>query len=140
MIDKTSSYAEALNAEDPAIYPASPLAASVSGAPRMKSRWIMPPAAEGWTNFVLSEWELRAAGWTDYHPHDETNVVIEGELHVESGGTTVVLRPGDTARVLAGQVGSYWAPVYARMIGVYGPNPSGAESDYVRYWEIDSAS
>ena len=62
--------------------------------------------------------------------------MVEGELYIESEGTTVLLRPGDTARVNPGQLGRYWAPVYARMVTVYGPNPDGAESHSFRYFEI----
>ena len=63
-------------------------------------------------------------------------VVLEGELHIESQGTTVVLRPGDSARVNPGGVGRYWAPVYARMITIYGPNPEGLESHSFKYSEV----
>lgn len=42
------------------------------------------------------------AGWTDHHPHTETNVVLDGRLHVESKGVTVVAGPGDTVQVPAG--------------------------------------
>lgn len=91
--------------------------------PGMRSRWIIPPRTEGWSDFVLSEWELEKAAWSDLHHHDEVNVVVEGELHVESAGESVVARPGDTVRVPAGQLGRYSAPVYARMITIYGPNP-----------------
>ena len=109
----------------------------VSGEwPGIRSRWIIAPSKDGWTDFVLSEWELEAAGWVDHHPHDEVNLVVEGELHVETDGRAVVARPGDTVRVRAGSTGTYWAPRYARMIGIYGPNPDGVDSDYVKYWDI----
>jgi EutQ-like cupin domain len=114
-----------------------PLLASDDAYPRMRSRWIVAPDPAGWTGFVLSEWELTAAGWSDLHPHDETNVVVEGELYVESAGTTVLIGPGDSVRVAAGTVGTYLAPHYARMIGVYGPNPTGATSSYLDYWVIE---
>jgi len=42
------------------------------------------------------------AGWTDHHPHTETNVVLDGRLHVECQGVTVVAGPGDTVQVPAG--------------------------------------
>ncbi len=122
---------------DPVVVRADPLAVVSPEWPRMRSRFIQKNG-DAWDHYQLSEWELERAGWTDTHPHDETNIVIEGELYVESGGETVIARPGDTVVVKAGQTGSYWAPVYARMIGVYGPNPEGAESDYVRYWDIET--
>src|SRR5687767_13855186 len=91
--------------------------------PGMRSRWIVPPRDEGWPDVVLSEWELERAVWTDLHHHDEINHILEGELHVETGGTSVIARTGDTVRVAAGQLGRYSAPKYARMFTVYGPNP-----------------
>jgi uncharacterized cupin superfamily protein len=94
------------------------------------------PAAGAWDDFILSEWELEACAWEDFHPHTETNYVLEGELHIECEGQTVVLKPGDAARVNPGRTGRYSAPVYARMVTVYGPNPQGAESHSFRYFEI----
>jgi uncharacterized cupin superfamily protein len=88
-------------------------------------RFFNRPASGGWQQPVLSEWELRGAHWTDRHEHDELNYVLEGELHVESAGVTVVGHPGDVVRVAAGSTGHYWAPVHARMLAVYGPNPDG---------------
>jgi uncharacterized cupin superfamily protein len=104
--------------------------------PRLRCRFINADPVGRWEDFRLSEWELEACGWEDFHPHSETNYVVEGELYIESEGTTVLLRPGDTARVNPGQLGRYWAPVYARMVTVYGPNPDGAESHSFRYFEI----
>jgi uncharacterized cupin superfamily protein len=96
-------------------------------------RWFNRPDSGRWYQPVLSEWELRAAHWTDRHEHDELNYVLEGELHVESDGVTVVGRAGDVVRVLGGSTGHYWTPSYARMLAVYGPNPDGTlttESSY----------
>jgi quercetin dioxygenase-like cupin family protein len=104
--------------------------------PRMRGRWIFRPDPSG-HNYAISEWELTAAGYSDLHPHDEVSLVLEGELHIEVNGVEVVGRAGDTIRVPAGSVGRYWAPRYARMFGVYGPNPDGAESQSLSYWEID---
>lgn len=106
--------------------------------PGMRTRYILDPGGDSWEHFAISEWELERAGWTDAHPHDEINIVIDGELHVETNGETVVLHAGDTVTVTAGSTGSYWAPRHARMIGIYGPNPDGAVSDYIRYWDIDA--
>lgn len=102
----------------------------------MRSRWVIAPSDDGWGEFALSEWELTAAGWSDRHPHSETNVVLEGELHVESGGVTVVASAGDTVTVPAGEVGRYWAPVHARMIAIYGPNPEAEDTELLGYWEL----
>ena len=98
--------------------------------PGMRGRWMLPPQEGGWSTFSLGEWELERAVWTDLHHHDELNVVVEGELHVESDGRTVVARPGDTVRVRAGSLGRYSAPVYARMIAVYGPNDGQADEAF----------
>lgn len=97
--------------------------------PRMKSRWLVPPRDGGW-DFALSEWSLEKCSWTDRHQHVETNTVLEGELHVEVRGETAVLKPGDSVVVPAGEMGRYTAPVYARMIAVYGPNPGVPDADY----------
>lgn len=94
------------------------------------------PSVGRWNDFILSEWELHSCAWQDFHPHSETNFVLEGELHVESEGQTVILRPGDAARVNPGRKGRYWAPVYARMVTIYGPNPDGLESHSFEYSEI----
>ncbi|MBT0771501.1 cupin domain-containing protein [Kineosporia sp. J2-2] len=121
---------------EPRLRPARPLVSAAPGTPRMKSRWIFPPEREGWPDFGLSEWSLTGASWSDHHPHSETNVVLEGELHVESGGTTVVARAGDTVTVPPGAQGRYWAPVYARMLAIYGPNPTGAPTELIGYEEV----
>jgi quercetin dioxygenase-like cupin family protein len=102
----------------------------------MRTRWIRPPVAEGWEEPAMSEWELSAAGWSDLHRHTETNVVLEGTLYVESGGVTVAAGVGDTVTVPAGQIGRYWAPAYARMLAVYGPNPTGDTTETIGYWEL----
>jgi ethanolamine utilization protein EutQ (cupin superfamily) len=49
--------------------------------------------------------------------------VLEGELHVEADGITVVAVPGALVRVPSGSRGAYRAPVFARMLSVYGPRP-----------------
>jgi uncharacterized cupin superfamily protein len=102
----------------------------------LRCRFINSNPAGAWDDFILSEWELDACAWEDFHPHSETNFVLEGELHVESEGKTVILKPGDSARVNPGRTGRYWAPIYARMVTIYGPNPEGAESHSFRYSEI----
>lgn len=103
---------------------------------RLRCRFINSDPIGPWDEFILSEWELESCGWQDFHPHTETNFVLEGELHIECEGQTVILRPGDSARVNPGRTGRYWAPVYARMVTIYGPNPDGAESHSFRYSEI----
>lgn len=106
--------------------------------PGVRSRWITPPPAEGgWTGGLLAEWELEGAGWEDNHPHEEYAVVVEGELHVECAGIKHVLRPGDCIRVPAGQTGRYSAPLYARMIGVWGPNPVGEPTEHGLCFAVD---
>jgi mannose-6-phosphate isomerase-like protein (cupin superfamily) len=118
------------------VVPASAELEAEPGMPLMRSRWVLEPSGAAWDGFALSEWELTAAGWSDRHPHTETNIVLEGELHVEAGGVRVVAVAGDTVTVPAGEVGRYWAPVHARMIAIYGPNPSGASSTDLGYWEL----
>jgi len=88
----------------------------------LKCRAIIPPVEGGWSEPVLYEWELRAESWADQHPHSEYNFVIEGRLFVESGGVTVEAQAGDLIHVPAGAVGRYWAPEYARLLAIYGPN------------------
>ena len=72
------------------------------------------------------EWELHAQEWSDEHPHDEYAYVLDGELHVTVQGTTVVAAAGALVRVPAGTRGHYAAPVFARILSVYGPRPPGA--------------
>jgi mannose-6-phosphate isomerase-like protein (cupin superfamily) len=99
---------------------------AVAGDKSPKCRVIWPPTKGGWTEPALFEWELSAESWTDLHPHSEYNFVLEGQLFIESGGTTVELNAGDAAHVPAGVVGRYWAPKYARMFSVYGPSKGEA--------------
>lgn len=106
----------------PTIWRREPLADD--GGP--KSRWFTRPAAEGWTQPVIMEWELTGESWTDEHAHDEYAYVLEGTLFVESGGVTVEAGVGDMVRVPAGAVGRYFAPDHARILGIYAPNPDGA--------------
>lgn len=107
---------------------------------KMGTRQIVPIAKGGWGNYSISEWDLRAASWQDFHPHSEYNMVLEGELYVAAGGDVKVLGPGDVARVPAGHMGRYWAPQYARMLGVYGPNPEGDASTGFEYWPLDAGA
>jgi mannose-6-phosphate isomerase-like protein (cupin superfamily) len=91
-----------------------------SGSPNCRS--IIAPTPGGWTEPALFEWELRAEAWTDEHPHAEYNYVLEGQLFVEAEGVTIEAGAGDTVQVPAGATGKYWAPVYARMLAIYGPS------------------
>lgn len=92
-----------------------------------------------WTDVVIHEWEMEGQGWEDLHPHDETTYLLAGELVVESEGVSVRLGPGDAALVRGGYLGRYLAPGYARMLAIYGPNPSGAPSRGFRSWSLDPA-
>lgn len=71
------------------------------------------------------EWELRGQEWSDEHPHDEYAYVLEGELHVTVDGTTVIAAASALVRVPGGARGHYAAPVFARILSVYGPRPAG---------------
>ena len=98
--------------------------------PGMSSRAIHGSSEGAWTDPVFTEWELVGAQWTDEHPHAEFNFVLDGELHVECDGATVIARAGDLVQVPANRRGRYVAPERARMLAVYGPNPSGAASTF----------
>jgi RimJ/RimL family protein N-acetyltransferase/uncharacterized cupin superfamily protein len=89
---------------------------------RPVGRVIVPPDADP-HGPAFFEWELRAQEWSDEHPHDEWVYVLEGELHVVADGITVVAVPGALVRVPSGSRGTYRAPVFARMLSVYGPRP-----------------
>jgi mannose-6-phosphate isomerase-like protein (cupin superfamily) len=104
-----------------------------------RCRAIVPTTPGGWTEPVLSEWELTAESWTDQHPHSEYNFVIEGELFVEAGGITVEARAGDVVSVPAGAVGRYWAPKHARLLAIYGPS-GGQPSRRLRYERLRPAA
>lgn len=91
----------------------------------VRARWITEPSAAGWSEPVLMEWSLAGEYWVDQHAHTEYAFVLEGCLHVDVNDQCVVAEAGDTVCVPAGSIGRYYAPVYARMLGVYGPNPDG---------------
>jgi monoamine oxidase len=119
-------------------YPADQIPQVVDGWPGVRSRWVTPePDPLGWTEPPIAEWSLEGVGWADTHPHDEYVFVLEGELHIESDGTTVVLAKGDAAKVAAGRTAKYFAPEYARMVGVYGSNLSGDPTEYGECFEIE---
>lgn len=120
-------------------HPSEQLEVLSADQPRLKGRWIVPAVESGWADYALSEWELTAAGLADQHPHDEVTFVLEGELFITVDGVTVAGRPGDTIVVPGGSVGQYWAPVHARMLAMYGPNPRGRKSRLVKYWELGDA-
>ena len=122
-----------MNASAPTKFPRTEL----TGRDEPKCRTIMPPVQGGWSEPVLFEWELTAESWTDQHPHSEINFVIEGQLFVESGGVTVEARAGDVVRVPAGAAGRYWAPTYARLLAIYGPN-KGEPSRSLGYQKLNN--
>lgn len=112
----------------PRLIPGAPLTASRSG---VRHHAYIPPAQGGWSDVAVTMWELRAESFSDLHQHVELNLVLDGELHVTSGGETVVAGPGDLVEVPAGAPGTYVAPVYARMLAIYGPNPSGVPGQVI---------
>lgn len=117
-------------------YPGKELPLFKEAWPRMRNNAIIPIRKEGWSDFSVAEWSLEGAAWEDFHPHPEYNYVLEGELHISVDGEEVVLKAGDSATVPAGKLGRYSAPKYARMLGVYGPNPEGEESTDFKYEEL----
>lgn len=100
----------------------------VERGPSRRGRNVFGDPTGAWQLPVFTEWELTSSDFTDEHPHDEFNYVLDGELHVEVDGETVVARVGDLVRVPAGSRGRYFAPIHARMLAVYGPNPDGKGS------------
>lgn len=92
---------------------------------RPDGRVVLAPDPAVPERLAFFEWELRGEEWSDEHPHDEFAYVLEGELHVTVDGTTVVAGAGALVRVPAGSRGAYAAPVYARLLSVYGPRPAG---------------
>jgi uncharacterized cupin superfamily protein len=119
------------NANSPIKFPRTPL----SGPDKPKCRTINPTSSEGWAEPVIHEWELSGETWTDWHPHTEYNFVIEGQLFVEAGGTTVEVTPGDLVCVPKGTMGRYWTATYARLIAIYGPS-DGEASKALHYAKL----
>lgn len=117
-------------------WPAKPVEVLPEYGGNLRCRFINSYPKGAWTDFILSEWELESCSWQDFHPHSETAFVLEGELHIESDGETVILKPGDSARVNPGNMARYFAPVYARMLTIYGPNPEGKESHSFEYSDL----
>ena len=87
---------------------------------------------------VIGEWSLTAAAWTDRHQHEETNWVLEGELHVTCDGRHEIVRPGQAVIVPRGALARYEAPVHARMLFVYGPSVDGHAAADCHYEELTS--
>ena len=114
------------------VEPAGPLT-SRPGASRMHGR--RPVATE---QLVIGEWSLTAAAWTDRHQHEETNWVLEGELHVTCDGRTAIVRPGEAVVIPRGALARYEAPRHARMLFVYGPSADGHATTDARYEELPS--
>ena len=99
------------------------------GNPR--SHAFVPPDPRGWNSVAIMEWELSGQEWVDQHPHAEFNYVLEGTLFVEAGGEAVEVPAGSLVEVRGGLRGRYRAPVHARMLAIYGPNPDGAPSTVI---------
>lgn len=93
-----------------------------------------------WGDVAIHEWELEGEGWEDLHPHDETTYLLAGELVIECDGASVTLHPGDAAVVRGGHLGRYLAHGYARMLAIYGPNPSGVPSSRFRSFRLDDTA
>lgn len=114
--------------------------ADLAGDEGPKLRWFTNPTPEGWTEPVIVEWELTAEAWTDRHEHDEYAYVIEGQLFVESNGVTVEVNKGDMVCVPAGATGRYWAPTYARMLGIYSANPTGVPTTHMSFTRLNHSN
>jgi mannose-6-phosphate isomerase-like protein (cupin superfamily) len=99
---------------------------------------FVPPDPRGWTSVAIMEWELSGQEWVDQHPH--VNYVLEGTLFVEAGGETVEVPTGSVVEVGSGVRGRYRAPVHARMLAIYGPNPTGAPSTLIGLRSLPSPS
>jgi len=106
-------------------YPDAPLTRDESKAAEPRHRWVNYPSPEGWIEPVLSFWELTGEAWTDHHAQIEWDYIIEGQLFLEVDGVEMEFNKGDIARIPPGKLGRYRAPVYAKMLAVYGPNPAG---------------
>ena len=125
----------AASADAPVLHARGDLERGDAGGDAPGCRDIIAAQRDGWTEPAIMEWELKAESWTDWHPHVEYNFVIDGHLYVESGGVTVEARAGDLVSVPAGTVGRYWAPSYARLLAIYGPNP-GLPSRQLEYRKL----
>jgi quercetin dioxygenase-like cupin family protein len=88
---------------------------------------------------VVGTWSLTAAAWTDRHQHEETNWVLEGELHVTCDQRTEIVRAGQAVIVPPGTRARYAAPVHARMLFVYGPSSDGHAAFDTAYEELPLA-
>ena len=89
---------------------------------------------------VIGEWSLTAAAWTDRHQHEETNWVLEGELRVTCDGRIEIVRAGQAVIVPPGTRARYEAPIYARMLYVYGPSGDGHAMSDGLYEELPTTS
>ncbi len=101
-----------------------------------KIRWFTEPQSGGWTQPVIMEWELKGEAWTDLHVHDEYAYVLEGDLSVSCNGVTVEATVGEMVCVPAHCLGRYWAPEYARILGVYAPNPTGEPMEQANFEKL----
>jgi hypothetical protein len=51
--------------------------------------------------------------------------VLEGELRATCEGRTAIVRPGHAVIIPPGALARYEAPIFARMLFVYGPSRDG---------------
>jgi quercetin dioxygenase-like cupin family protein len=123
--EKLAAHHEEGPAMGPVVYARSELCGDSRG------HAFVPPDPQGWAEVAVMEWELSGQEWVDQHPHAEFNYVLEGTLFVEAGGETVEVPAGSVVEVRGGVRGRYWAPVHARMLAIYGPNPDGAPSTVI---------
>ena len=73
---------------------------------------------------------------------------LEGQHRTAPTGRFATLRlaridlafPGDAAVVRGGHLGRYLAHGYARMLAIYGPNPSGMPSSRFRSFRLDGTA
>jgi len=106
----------------PIVYRDAPLKPD-DGVEEPHHRWINYPVPEGWTDPVISLWQLTGEHFTDQHGHIEWNYILEGQLFLEVEGIKVELSKGDIFCIPAGKKAHYTAPNHVKMFAVYGANP-----------------
>jgi len=92
---------------------------------------MIPPRRDGWTDVAVSEWDWCAPVGRTTTPTRRRTSCSTAACMSSAKASPWSQGPETRCRCPPDRAGRYWAPEYARMLAVYGPNPAAEESDLV---------